>query len=640
MSTRFRLTALLISLLLILSGCYSPPPSPTTAPTASHTPEPTETLPPPTATDAPTATATAEPLDIDPALAAWLQQSAIPFETTAAGSGFDDLQALKPLIGDARIVGLGEATHGTHEFFQMKHRLLEFMVEEMGFTTFALEVGFIEAETVDAYVQGGAGSGDSLVRQTMYAVWMNQEMLDLIEWMRAYNADKAPDQRIHFRGFDMQTPASARGAIKRYIAQVDAAALPQITDQLACVQRIGFGLAYEVVSEADRAACRANLQAVVDHLTRSEAAYSAQTTPAAFANTLQAARIILQAEAMFGEAMRYQSFGIRDQAMAENIAWLLDQAGSESRMVLWAHNMHITAQPASAVMGDHLRQRFGADYLAVGFSFNQGSVLAFDMDSTPEMTEFALEPAPAGSIDDTLRAAQMPRFILDLRDAPPDAAAWLNTFRPMRFVGGSYSDACPQAAFAMVAPAQGFDVLIYVEDTTAADYLSGVNDGPPPSEAAISFTPINLDFEERTRCWFDDGTGGITVRADGQAAHSGSTSLSATARATTPDARHAVTQQVIPLDYAGKRVRIIGYVRTSELDGHAGLTFAAYGMGLYTVLAESETPADQALRADTDWTQLELIVDIPADTLLISFGLYVIGSGEVWIDDFAIEIVP
>src|SRR5262245_265918 len=97
------------------------------------------------------------PLDRQHELVSWLQQHAVPLTTVEAGNGFADLQPLKPVIGNARIVALGEATHGTREFFQLKHRLLEFLVTEMGFTTFAMEANWPESLAVNDYVQHGRG---------------------------------------------------------------------------------------------------------------------------------------------------------------------------------------------------------------------------------------------------------------------------------------------------------------------------------------------------------------------------------------------------------------------------------------------------------------------------------------------------
>jgi erythromycin esterase len=145
------------------------------------------------------ATARAEPLTKEQQ--AWLRAAIIPFETADAGRGFADLQPLRKLIGDARIVALGEATHGTSEFFGMKHRLTEFLVTELGFTLFAVEANMPEAYRVNEYVLTGKGDPKELLRGMYSWTWDTQEVLDMILWMRRFN--ESGKGRVQFLGFDM-----------------------------------------------------------------------------------------------------------------------------------------------------------------------------------------------------------------------------------------------------------------------------------------------------------------------------------------------------------------------------------------------------------------------------------------------------
>jgi len=128
----------------------------------------------------------------------WIQQHAIPFKTAEPGGSEQDLQPLKQIVGNATIVGLGEATHGTHEFFTMKHRILEFLVSHMGFNTFAMENGWDASRPMDTYFMTGSGNPRDLLRQDFYAAWQTQEVLDLLAWMRAYNANPAHRTKVHY----------------------------------------------------------------------------------------------------------------------------------------------------------------------------------------------------------------------------------------------------------------------------------------------------------------------------------------------------------------------------------------------------------------------------------------------------------
>ena len=139
-----------------------------------------------------------------PSATEWVRLNAIRLTTVEAGHGFDDLQPLKRIIGTARMVTLGEATHGSREFFQLKHRLLEFFATEMGFTIFSIEANMPEAYRLNDYVLNGVGDPAQLLRGMYFWTWDTEEVLDMIRWMREFN--KAGKGRVQFTGFDMQFP--------------------------------------------------------------------------------------------------------------------------------------------------------------------------------------------------------------------------------------------------------------------------------------------------------------------------------------------------------------------------------------------------------------------------------------------------
>ena len=150
---------------------------------------------------------------------AWLKEHVVAVKTAEAGSGFEDLMPLKEMIGDARIVALGEATHGTREFFQMKHRLIEFLASEMGFTIFSIEANMPEAYRVNDFVLRGEGDPKELLAGMYFWTWNTQEVLDLILWMRELN--KSGGGELQFTGFDMQTPNVAMQIVQDFVAKVE-----------------------------------------------------------------------------------------------------------------------------------------------------------------------------------------------------------------------------------------------------------------------------------------------------------------------------------------------------------------------------------------------------------------------------------
>ena len=163
----------------------------------------------------------------------WLKANAIRLSTVEAGHGFADMQPLKKIVGDARIVALGEATHGSREFFQLKHRMLEFLATEKGFTIFSIEANMPEAYRLNDYVLNGNGDPAKLIEGMYFWTWNTEEVLDMVLWMREFN--KSGKGRVQFTGFDMQTPNVAAGIVSDFVAKVDAdytAPVRQAIDQI------------------------------------------------------------------------------------------------------------------------------------------------------------------------------------------------------------------------------------------------------------------------------------------------------------------------------------------------------------------------------------------------------------------------
>ena len=122
-------------------------------------------------------------------------------------------------MGAARVVGLGESTHGTQEFFQLKARLLEYLVQVEGFRVFAIEANQLATERVNRYVEGGAGTARDVMR-VMFRVWNTEEMEQLVEWIRSFNAEH-PDKRVRFVGYDMQDQRTPADTLRAFLARVE-----------------------------------------------------------------------------------------------------------------------------------------------------------------------------------------------------------------------------------------------------------------------------------------------------------------------------------------------------------------------------------------------------------------------------------
>src|SRR4030095_7731118 len=138
------------------------------------------------------------------AVVKWFATNAVPLKTVEAGNGFADMQPLKRILKDARFVGLGEATHGTREFFQFKHRMVEFLVKEMGYRVFAIEASLSACQNINDFVLGKTDDGAKALDGQGFWTWNTEEVSSMLDWMRAYNQGVPAEKQVKFAGFDIQ----------------------------------------------------------------------------------------------------------------------------------------------------------------------------------------------------------------------------------------------------------------------------------------------------------------------------------------------------------------------------------------------------------------------------------------------------
>jgi erythromycin esterase len=260
----------------------------------------------------------------------WIKQQAIPLKTSDPQASLDDLQPLQRIVGSASIVGLGEATHGSHEFFTMKHRLLEFLVEKMGFTMFAMEGSWSAGEQINTYVLTGQGDAANVLQQFHFWTWNTQEVLALVKWVRAYDADPSHIQKVRFAGFDSQAIEPITfDHVTQYLQTVDPQSAARVT---SLYQGLPQYLASNAqVSPSTQQQHAAHAQQVYDLLKQHETQYEARSSLQAFALALQEARVVVQGVQFLSYNLNdpqslAQAAQQRDAFMAENSAWLHAQA--------------------------------------------------------------------------------------------------------------------------------------------------------------------------------------------------------------------------------------------------------------------------------------------------------------------------
>ena len=386
---------------------------------------------------------------------AWVRRNAIPLAGVDAGAPTADLEPLRDLFSGARIVSLGEGTHGTSEFFRMKHRLTELLAGQ-GFTVFAIEANMPEARRVNDYVLTGRGDPAALLAGMYFWTWNTREVLDLIEWMRAYNA--SGKGRMEFWGFDLQTPTVAMDSVRAFVVRADPSFTATLDTAYQRVRQVMQERQAGTMSPTAAMLWRDEAARVLSHLQARSSAYAtAQRDTMQIAWAIQYARIVWQGAGAAQGALTGSAS--RDSSMAANVRWILDHHTAGTKAVLWAHNGHV--QRADNWMGGHLDAAYGSAMRVVGFALGEGHYTAV---GPRGLATYAAEAPLPGSVESVLRATGIPRLALDLRLAAnsPDAR-WLAEPHDFRSIGSMALD----RAFTPTPVARRFDVLVYFDQTTA-----------------------------------------------------------------------------------------------------------------------------------------------------------------------------
>lgn len=577
----------------------------------------------------------------------WLAENAVRLRTAEPGQGFDDLQPLKKLIGNARLVALGEASHGTREFFQLKHRMLEFLVHEMGFTVFGIEATMPEAFDINEYLLTGRGDPAKALTALYFWTWNTEEVLAMIRWMREYNADPRHKKKVKFYGFDMQFPARAAKVVVAYLRKVDREQALAAEKTLNALSNPYTGLPKEKWQ-----ATAAAIESILTLFDQRRREYQSRTGATQWAIARQHARIL--AQNLERRMAPDGGSAVRDRSMGENIRWILEHEGPEAKMVVWAHNWHVATEITDGieVMGVHLRKMFGSKMVVFGFAFHQGSFQAREIFpnwlAEAGLRPFTVGAAAEGSLDAVLGGAGLKIAAIDLRALPQGTVAeWLQTPRLTRSLGSGYDPDSPMRFFRREAVPRRYDALFFFETTTAARPNEGGRRPARPKLAA----PANLDFEsgeagEPPAGWFippglqDFDLQVLTGEKKPQAGKR-------CAVITRKPGRHygerfgSLEQEIDATPYRGKRIGLRAAVSVQgESPGAAAYLWlrVARNLSAPNPVAFQDNMADRPITT-RQWREYEMVADVPEDAETIHYGMAFVGNGRARLDSVSLKVV-
>ena len=382
----------------------------------------------------------------------WLKENVIPLKSAKPGSDFSDFIKLKSLVQNAEIVGLGEATHGTREFFQMKHRFVEWFAHQQDTVIFAIEANMPEARAINKYIHSGYGKPEELLAGLQYWTWNSEEVLQLIYWMRNYN--QSGEGKVEFWGFDMAFSKVAADSVHSFVQKADSMFLKELEESYDFpkdpndLRRMDSNEIIEILNRT---------QSVWQYLSENREKYRNNFDSTTVDWAIQYAKIVMQA------VSRYTPNGVsRDESMAENINWIYEQRKGDGALLIWAHNDHVERSPYR--FGKLLTEKYGNSYVNVGFSYGEGYYSAVLGPDQPVSTYPSPEPK-IGSLEYVFQSTDIPLFALNLKELKGELnGSWLKDSKPIKSIGSIAVD----DPYRDIPIAEYFDILIYFDQTTAS----------------------------------------------------------------------------------------------------------------------------------------------------------------------------
>jgi erythromycin esterase-like protein len=415
-----------------------------------------------------------------------------------------DYDGLLDMVGDAHFVLLGEATHGTHEFYQERARITQRLIREKGFTAVAVEADWPDAYRVNRYVRGQGDDANAVQALSGFErfpawMWRNTDVSGFVEWLRGHNDALPAGPKVGFYGLDLYSMFTSIQEVLRYLDQVDPNAAAEARKRYACFdhyyedsQHYGYSAGIGM-SES----CEQGVLNQLQELQQRAFDYTQSADPQAedaFFHAQQNARLVKNAEQYYRTMFqgRISSWNLRDSHMAETLDALsrhLSRGGQRPKIVVWEHNSHIGDARATEVgrlgewnVGELARKAYAGDTCLIGFSTYDGWVTAAsEWDGPAERKR--VRPGMSDSYEEVLHQAGIPRYFLNLRQPGP-ARDVLMERRLERAIGVLYLPRTErQSHYFMAELPRQYDGIIHIDRTTAVqplDATSGWHSGEPP----------------------------------------------------------------------------------------------------------------------------------------------------------------
>lgn len=380
------------------------------------------------------------------------------------------------LPNDVVVVGLGESTHGTREFWEIRHELLRQLVTERRLRAIGLEVPFSEALALSEYVLHGSGAARTALDEIHYWMYRVDPVLSIVEWLRQFNAGRPLDDRVRVHGIDIGsrqgTDAAATGLCAT-LGEVLPEVKREFREPLEMLAEGGLTVDDGETFRRRLATTWRVTTALTDRLHDRRETFVSARSRREWEITLHQVRTLRQVANTLEAARNDDTQGLRDQYIEENVSWLLDRSPS-SLVAFLAHNGHVTraSRPTAALSaGQILDRRYGDGYYPVAFEFGTGSFTAVSPSGAFET--FASDPPAEGTLAATLSELPPRRFVLDF--GSHSAASDFDDTQYLRQIGSTFDPEWNWEQYHReVVPERAADGVVYV---TSSSPVRSLDDG-------------------------------------------------------------------------------------------------------------------------------------------------------------------
>jgi len=396
------------------------------------------------------------PDEVRTAFLQWAEKSLRPVSNADLDASTRDLLPLEKMLGDAKIVGLSEGPHAAAEPLIFRNRLFKHLVEHLGFNAIALESGIVESRVLNDYVTQGKGDFDTVLPQGFSNGFDTfRQNGELIRWMRDYNARLPPDA-VKVQIFGLDVPGSpgnfdaARGpdtaliSALEYLRVVDPQAASHLQTRVEALLPVLKDInGYGDVKQPERDALTAAIADLVSLMERQRFGYIASSSKEDFDWAERAAIGARQTDTWFrqmplgwklddGLAWTRYAMQVRDRTMADNLGWVRSRLRSRARVLVFAATGHLAStvvqvptQPMREMipLGSYVKERYGSEFINILNLVANGEIVYCSANPRRKMP---LKPPPASAVENLFAAVNVPRYVLDLRRAPPGVSSWLH----------------------------------------------------------------------------------------------------------------------------------------------------------------------------------------------------------------------